>query len=289
MRLIISPVLCLEHHEQTQTRGGFAKKLKAADVIRYRDDWVRRVSDRRDKADEIVIQYMTGITSTEIKPDEWSAPSEARVTGFLDALPSIRRAAIVAARRLWDTGITSEMRQGSYDAIETLESAWLQLAKFYPPDHFGKKTADHFFGEFIANRFQWHRQISEPRGPGSSGTIVHVTAGGAVLADVANAIEETVEGLFIGYSLLDFDLKKWRSEWVSSGQRDFKEDQVNGGTAVVPLDIIVGTGGAFELKRANGLYETRHTFAIAVKNSNSERFSPTANCFWTLPIQRTVT
>ncbi len=89
---------------------------------------------------------------------------------------------------------------------------------------------------------------------------------------MANAIEETVEGLFIGYSLLDFDLKKWRSEWVSSGQRDFKEDHVNGGTAVVPLDIIVGTGGAFELKRANGLYETRHTFAIAVKNSDSERF-----------------
>jgi hypothetical protein len=116
-------VLCLEHHEQTQTRGGFAKKLKAADVIGYRDDWIRRVSDRRDKADEIVIQYMTGITSTEIKPDEWSAPSEARVTGFLDALPSIRRAAIVAARRLWATGINSEMRQGSYDAIETLERA----------------------------------------------------------------------------------------------------------------------------------------------------------------------
>jgi hypothetical protein len=109
------------------------------------------------------------------------------------------------------------MRQGSYDAIETLERAWLQLAKFYPPNHFGGKSADHFVGEFIAARFAWHRQLSEPRGPGSSGTIVHVTAGGAVLDDVSNAIAETVEGIYVGYVLLDFDLKRWRAEWVSAG------------------------------------------------------------------------
>jgi hypothetical protein len=47
----------------------------------------------------------------------------------------------------------------------------------------------------------------EPDGPGSSGTIVHVTTGGAVLDDVATAIEETVEGLFIGFCLCPFDLK----------------------------------------------------------------------------------
>jgi hypothetical protein len=222
-------VLCLEHHEQTQTRGGFAKKLKATDVVRYRDDWIRRVSDRRDTADEIVIQHMTRVASTQAKSDKWNGPSEARIIGFLDALPSIRKAAIVAARRLWDTGITSEMRQGSYDAVETLERAWLQLAKFYPPDHFGQTTADRFFSEFIAKRFEWHRQISEPHGPGPSGTIVHVTTGGAVLNDIAIAIAETVEGLCIGYSLLDFDLTKWRSEWASAGQRDTEEDRTSGG------------------------------------------------------------
>ncbi len=277
-------VLCLEHHEQTQTRGGFAKKLRAADVIRCRDDWVHRVSDRRNKADEIVVQYMTGVALTHVKSEEWTAPSEARVTGFLDALPSIRRAAIVAARPLWDTGITSEMRQGSYDAIETLEHAWLQLAKFYPPDHFGGRIADHFFSDFIAERFAWHRQLSEPRGPGSSGTIVNVTVGGAVLNDVANAIEETVEGLYIGYALLDFDLKKWRSEWATANQRDTEEDQEKGANA--PLDIVVGIGRAFESKRANGLYKTTHTFSIAVKNRDRERFLSNCKLFLDIPDQK---
>jgi hypothetical protein len=120
------------------------------------------------------------------------------------------------------------MRQGSYDAIETLERAWLQLAKFYPPAHFGDRIADHFSSDFIAERFAWHRQLSEPRGPGSSGTIVNVTAAGAVLDDVANAIEETVEGLYIGYALSGFDLKKWRSEWAAANLRDTEEDQENG-------------------------------------------------------------
>src|SRR5258708_6263460 len=76
-------VLCLEHLEQTQTRGGFAKKLKAGDVVRYRDDWVRRVADRRDKADELVIKHAAGILPTKVTIEDWSEPSEAKVTGLL--------------------------------------------------------------------------------------------------------------------------------------------------------------------------------------------------------------
>jgi hypothetical protein len=53
-------VLCLEHHDQTQRRGGFAKKLKAADVERSRDDWIHRVRVRREKTDELAIQRMAG-------------------------------------------------------------------------------------------------------------------------------------------------------------------------------------------------------------------------------------
>jgi hypothetical protein len=110
------------------------------------------------------------------------------------------------------------MRQGCYDAIETLEQAWLKLARFYPSDHFDQKTPDHFFSEFIARRFAWHRQVYEPRGPGSSGTIVHEIVGGAVLDDVATAVAETVEGLWLGFSLLDFDIEKWRRDWATANR-----------------------------------------------------------------------
>jgi hypothetical protein len=210
-------VLCLQHHEETQLRGGFAKKLKAADVVLSRDDWVRRVQSRRDKADEIVIQHMAGVVPTQLEPKEWNIPSKAKVVGLLNALPSIRRAAIAVAQPRWEMEITSEMCQGSDDAIDILESTWLRLAKFYPQNHFGERSADHFFSEFVAGRFEWHHKICEPRGPGSSGTIVHVTTSGAVLNDVARAIEETVDGLFIGFCLHPFDIRKWHSDWDEAG------------------------------------------------------------------------
>jgi hypothetical protein len=268
-------VLCLEHHEQTQVRGGFAKKLKAADVVRSRDDWIRRVRNRRDKTDELVIQHMAGVAPAQLEPKDWDIPSTAKVIGFLNALPSIRRAAIAAAQPLWDTGITSEMRQGSYDAIDILESAWLRLANFYPPSHFAGRAADHFFSEFVAARFEWHRKLCEPRGPGSSGTIVHVTAGGAVLDDIAEAIEETVEGLFIGFCLYPFDLRKWRTDWDSAGRRDAaqQDTKIQSGTAH-SLKIIVGTGEPFERVIVNE-YGVHRTLFLGVQNIGAGKIS---NC-----------
>jgi hypothetical protein len=212
-------VLCLEDHDQTQTKGGFAKRLKAADIIRHRDDWVQRVRLRRDKAEEILLREMVGLEPRQqLQIEDWTSPSEARVVGFLHALPGLRKAAMTAAQPLWDTGITSEMCQGCYDAIDFLERAWLQLAKFYPPGHFDEKPSEQFFSEFISARFRWHRQIYEPSEPGSSGTLVREIVGGAVLDDVARTIAETVEGLYIGLTLNNFDLPKWRRDWDAARQ-----------------------------------------------------------------------
>jgi hypothetical protein len=266
-------VLCLQHHDETQVRGGFSKRLKAADILRSRDDWVRRVQARRDKADELVIQQMAGMAATGLQPRDWTEPSTVQVVGFLNALPSIRRAAMAAARPLWDTGITSEMCQGSYNAIDILKSAWQRLANFYPPDHFGGRAAGHFFSELVARRFEWHREICEPRGPGTSGTIVNVTSGGAVLDDVAAAIAETVEGLFIGFVLDEFDLKAWRRDWDAAGRRD-ADDGASDGSMVHALKIIVGSGEPFERVVVNE-HGVHRTLFLGVQNTGGSKVS---NC-----------
>jgi len=266
-------VLCFDHHEETQVRGGFAKKLKPVDVVRCRDDWIDRVRVRRDKIDELVVRQTVGMAPIQLEPQDWDMPSTAQVIGFLNALPSIRRAAIAAAQPLWDTGITSEIRRGSYDAIDILGSAWLRLANFYPPNHFGERAADHFFSEFIAGRFDWHRKLSEPGGPGSSGTMVHVTAGGAVLDDVAKAIEETVEGLFVGFVLYPFDLIKWRSDWDAAGQRDATQQDTSN-QKVHSLSFLVGTGESFEKVVVNE-HGVHRTLFLGVKNVGASKVS---NC-----------
>lgn len=40
-------VLCLECHDQTQVRGGFGRRVDAAQVRIYRDEWYRTVESRR--------------------------------------------------------------------------------------------------------------------------------------------------------------------------------------------------------------------------------------------------
>ncbi|MCK9375001.1 MAG: HNH endonuclease [Syntrophobacterales bacterium] len=40
-------ILCLDCHNETQIRGGFARKLNADQIVLYRDDWHRMVATRR--------------------------------------------------------------------------------------------------------------------------------------------------------------------------------------------------------------------------------------------------
>ena len=42
-------VLCLDCHDDTQLRGGFGRRLNAAQVREYRQDWLTRVRHRRDR------------------------------------------------------------------------------------------------------------------------------------------------------------------------------------------------------------------------------------------------
>jgi 5-methylcytosine-specific restriction endonuclease McrA len=53
-------VLCFHCHDETQITGGFGRKLDAAQVTQYRDDWHRRVEARREAADNIALAREAG-------------------------------------------------------------------------------------------------------------------------------------------------------------------------------------------------------------------------------------
>ena len=52
---------------------------------------------------------------------------------FLKALPRLRSVVYENAQEGWDTGVTADMREASYDVIDFLEFAWLRLADFLIP------------------------------------------------------------------------------------------------------------------------------------------------------------
>src|SRR3546814_16453036 len=69
------------------------------------------------------------------------------------------------AQEGWDTGVTADMREASYDVIDFLQYAWLRLAQFYPDNHWGPKTAEEYIGSYIQDRFSfhWSKHRSEER------------------------------------------------------------------------------------------------------------------------------
>lgn len=54
-------VLCLQCHDNTQISGGFGRKLNAPLVIKYRNDWIARVKNRRAEADRMAVQKVSQI------------------------------------------------------------------------------------------------------------------------------------------------------------------------------------------------------------------------------------
>lgn len=130
---------------------------------------------------------------------------------FIKSLPKLRAVVLENAQEGWDNGVTSDMREASYDVIDFLKYAWLRLAQFYPDNHWGQKTAEEYIGNYIQSRFSFHWSKHEPAGPGTGGTIVGILTGSDVIRDLESLIVDTVTAL-LGYNE-DFDLNQWRKEW----------------------------------------------------------------------------
>jgi hypothetical protein len=130
---------------------------------------------------------------------------------FIKGLPSLRRAAHESAQELWDSGITASMRQGSYDYIDFLQDTWVRLAEFYPPLHFGGLGPREYLDKYVQDRFSYHRASLEPGGPGTGGTIVGVEAGGYVIHDLEEMIDQTVCTLSLNSE--SFDYQDWKNRW----------------------------------------------------------------------------
>lgn len=222
-------VLCFDCHHHTQLRGGFDRKLEAEQVRTYRDDWLSRVTKRRDTADALAsskgLTENVGSLTAELPPFQIEARGSSRhpdnrwtsreLLAYVCSLPAVLREARGRAQPRWDSGVTAEMNQASYDVVDVLEQILVHLESWYPEDHFGGKSAADYFNELIASRFTWHRAHLEPDGAGSGGTIVGTQTGASVMSDLESMVEDMVCSLMGMHD--DFSFKGWKLEW--RGQR----------------------------------------------------------------------
>lgn len=218
-------VLCLEHHNDTQVRGGFARKLGPADVRYHRDDWIRRVARRKEEADKIAAAREGGTKnlSDEARSDPpspppaldpfglWNAaPSDSQLFAYLNSLPDTLAAARKAAQTLWETGVTADMSEGSYLVTEAMEQMWLRLSRWFPPNHFGDRPAANYVTDYLSERAKWHRALADRWGPARGGTNASLISAAGVMDDAAAMIVQTVRALVDG---TEFDFLDWERRW----------------------------------------------------------------------------
>jgi len=203
-------VLCFDCHDQTQLRGGFARHLTAAVVTKYRDEWLRRVVQRRDEADRFAVSIMAKSNTIVAYANGRTEPG-GNLFAYLDSIPDIRKELLSKAQSEWDSGTTARMNLATYDYIDGLQGILVGLAAFYSPKAFGNEDPHKFLSEIISSRFRWHRSHAEPKGLGTGGSIVGTIYGGSVAADVEAMIVDMVMSLlnFTG----EYNWKQWKRRW----------------------------------------------------------------------------
>jgi len=209
-------VLCLQCHDDTQTRGGFGRHLKADEVRRYRSDWLARVAARRARADELAVSRIAGVKIPAPATESWTPPPITMLTPYVNSLPRALQLSYAAAREGWDSGVTLSMMGATLDVTEVLERIWLYLARWYPPTHFGDSSAEQYINDFLADRREFHRALAEPDGPGTGGTIVSLLVGGATLRDLEALVADTVAALTTGTT---FSFRSWSWRWYVARSR----------------------------------------------------------------------
>lgn len=219
-------VLCLECHNETQSSGGFGRKLTKDVVVRYRDEWIVRVRERRREIDRLVVERTLGpplvpkkVVDSGVSPLSAFTPARGALE-YINSLPERKEALLKRAKPEWDSGVTSRMVQASYEYIDALSGILANIASFYPEGHFGEQEPQEFFSQQVAARFAWHRIHAEPEGPGTGGTIVNVMCCGRVQTDLEKMVEDMVMSI-VGYDE-DFDWHSWPSRWHRKA--DWKED-----------------------------------------------------------------
>jgi hypothetical protein len=199
-------VLCLQHHEETQVRGGFGRKLVADDVRHARDELVLKVSVRRQRAEEARLRAMVG--GPRESPSLSSLDPE--LAAYVERLPAILRAARDLADDQWG-GSTYDQLEAAAAVFQVVREAWLKLAGFFPAGHFGD-DADAYFQQALDARRAWHQRFT-----GSSGTIWPLILSRQVLNEAQRMVGDTVLGL-AGLGASARELDGWSAAWKEAGR-----------------------------------------------------------------------
>ncbi len=205
-------VLCLDCHNDTQIQGGFGRKLGAELVRKYKKEWLKRVSDRREKADKDASIIYTKRNNGNIPHLNYrTTDSSVELDNYLERISIFHSTAEDIAQIRRNSGTTSEMIQSNYEMIDFYEKVLIELSTFYPKNHFNNVNPIEYFSEVISSKFIWHRAVVNPKPDEAEGNISQVLIGAGVMVELKEMVIEMVRALELPYNLTNTE--SWTTKW----------------------------------------------------------------------------
>ncbi len=205
-------VLCLLCHDKTQVSGGFGRRLDASVVAKYRDEWVKRVSERRAAA----VRAAIGPDAVAVR-----RPPRGSLLAYVHVLPGVLRRSVEQVEAAAVGAAAVEAAERWYAVVDLLSQIVVQLAAWLPPNHFGGEPAERFVDALVHQRLVWHHALAEPTGEGGFGTMIAAATAGGAIHDIHADVSLLVRALLWGEGRLD-EWEPWRVEWRSALPDSFR-------------------------------------------------------------------
>lgn len=210
-------LLCLDCHNKTQITGGFAKKISASDIKKFRNAWYERVIGIRNTVDAIEIDRMSGrkVESCRVYEfgdgDIFECENKLLVALVL-SIESRYEAIHRQAQFLFDVGDTYNIRNGISIEVEGLSRIINELKAYYPDGHFeedGNQQSgiDHSMWEYAY-------KVSSPYGLAEAGTIIHAEAGVIFMNFLKFQINAIVNALLPEQGLVRTEWEKMKFKFI---------------------------------------------------------------------------
>ena len=211
--------LCPNCHSSAHSTGGLGRKLDAEQIKLHKERWIKRIEERRNKADSIAsLKAVVDVHDDNIESFAFDNPpyrindDPKMLIRYLEAIVPVRDAQREVTKIKWNSGVTAKMNQGSSDMIDFYEGVLVELATFYPQNHFDQNPKE-YINEVIRSLAKWYRFVLEPEGGGKGGTIVSNMVGGSMMSSVEDMVIDVVVSLLFFFDDREFDLKEWKRRW----------------------------------------------------------------------------
>ena len=214
-------VLCLDCHNETQIKGGFGRQLTSLVVTKYRDEWLKTVTLKRDLVLEMAVTRQVGDVSIseQIKAEPRIKVRHTQIkdlaVDYINSLPKFKSDLIQQTNKRKRNGSTPDIVQANSDYADSLTGILVTLANYYSPECFGDQSPQEFFSEIISSRFRLYSALAEPDGPGTGGTIARIRRVLSRIDDIEKIIEDMVAELWEeSYSS---EYEDWQKRWNREG------------------------------------------------------------------------